>query len=96
MLTRLALLLLLGLASGCSSAGTSDSCIPLEAVGGLGGDGGGGRKPGSSSGESQPGTGGQEPDSLCCRVCSAGKACGDSCINRDLTCNQPIGCACNG
>lgn len=32
----------------------------------------------------------------CCRVCRTGKACGNSCINRSLTCRQPPGCACNG
>lgn len=32
----------------------------------------------------------------CCKVCSAGKACGDSCIAKDKSCNKPPGCACNG
>lgn len=32
----------------------------------------------------------------CCRVCSSGKACGNACINRNYTCHQPPGCACNG
>jgi len=32
----------------------------------------------------------------CCRVCTAGKACGDSCIAANLTCRQGAGCACNG
>lgn len=32
----------------------------------------------------------------CCRVCSKGKACGNSCINRSRTCHQPRGCACDG
>lgn len=32
----------------------------------------------------------------CCKVCKAGKACGNSCISRDKTCHQPPGCACNG
>lgn len=30
----------------------------------------------------------------CCRYCSKGKPCGDSCINRSYTCHQPPGCAC--
>lgn len=30
----------------------------------------------------------------CCRVCSAGKPCGNSCIARNKTCRQPAGCAC--
>ena len=32
----------------------------------------------------------------CCRVCKKGKACGNSCINRNYTCRQPRGCACDG
>lgn len=32
----------------------------------------------------------------CCRRCSKGKACGDSCINRNYTCHKPRGCACDG
>ncbi|TVP43326.1 MAG: hypothetical protein EA345_17190 [Halomonas sp.] len=32
----------------------------------------------------------------CCRTCTRGKACGNSCINRSYTCHQPKGCACNG
>jgi hypothetical protein len=36
------------------------------------------------------------PAQVCCKVCSAGKACGDSCISKDKTCNKPPGCACNG
>jgi hypothetical protein len=32
----------------------------------------------------------------CCRTCSKGKACGNACINRDYTCRQPRGCACDG
>ena len=31
----------------------------------------------------------------CCRMCTTGKACGDSCINVNFTCRQPPGCACN-
>jgi hypothetical protein len=31
----------------------------------------------------------------CCKRCSAGKACGDSCIARDKTCHKGKGCACN-
>lgn len=30
----------------------------------------------------------------CCRTCSTGKACGDSCISRTLTCHKSGGCAC--
>jgi hypothetical protein len=32
----------------------------------------------------------------CCRVCTTGKACGDSCISQSSTCNVGPGCACNG
>lgn len=32
----------------------------------------------------------------CCRTCREGKACGDSCISRDDTCNVGPGCACDG
>lgn len=32
----------------------------------------------------------------CCRICSTGKACGDSCISRSNTCHVGPGCACNG
>ena len=31
----------------------------------------------------------------CCRVCSSGKACGNSCISRASQCHQPPGCACD-
>ena len=36
------------------------------------------------------------PARRCCRICTRGKACGNSCIARNLTCRQPPGCACNG
>lgn len=32
----------------------------------------------------------------CCKICRAGKACGDSCIKRSYTCHKPPGCACDG
>lgn len=32
----------------------------------------------------------------CCKICKAGKACGDSCIARDKACKKEKGCACNG
>jgi competence protein ComEC len=31
----------------------------------------------------------------CCRVCTTGKACGNSCISRAYQCRQPPGCACD-
>lgn len=32
----------------------------------------------------------------CCKVCKAGKACGNTCISRDKACHTPPGCACDG
>jgi hypothetical protein len=32
----------------------------------------------------------------CCKVCSVGKACGNTCISRDNTCRVGQGCACDG
>ncbi len=37
-----------------------------------------------------------EPARSCCKMCTKGKACGDSCISRSYTCHKPPGCACNG
>ena len=31
----------------------------------------------------------------CCKTCSKGKACGDTCISRDKSCHVGRGCACN-
>ncbi len=36
------------------------------------------------------------PTTTCCKVCSTGKACGDSCISRSYTCHKAPGCACDG
>lgn len=36
------------------------------------------------------------PPPACCKVCSTGKACGDTCISRSNTCHVGPGCACNG
>ncbi|MDD5370442.1 MAG: hypothetical protein PHQ40_15270 [Anaerolineaceae bacterium] len=36
------------------------------------------------------------PVSPCCKVCTTGKACGNTCINKNYTCHKPPGCACNG
>lgn len=35
------------------------------------------------------------PADQCCRFCDDGKACGNSCINRRLSCHKGRGCACN-
>ncbi len=32
----------------------------------------------------------------CCKICTKGKACGDSCISRSYTCRKGPGCACDG
>jgi hypothetical protein len=32
----------------------------------------------------------------CCKICTTGKACGNTCINRNYNCSRPPGCACNG
>ena len=34
--------------------------------------------------------------SRCCRVCTQGKACGNTCISVNFQCRTPPGCACNG
>ena len=31
----------------------------------------------------------------CCKYCSKGKACGNTCISRSYTCHVGLGCACN-
>lgn len=36
------------------------------------------------------------PSRSCCRVCTTGKACGNSCIARWKTCRVGAGCACDG
>lgn len=33
---------------------------------------------------------------VCCKICTTGKACGNSCIAKWKTCHQPPGCACDG
>ncbi|MEZ4237966.1 MAG: hypothetical protein R3F59_17845 [Myxococcota bacterium] len=35
------------------------------------------------------------PTRSCCKTCSTGKACGNSCISRAYQCHQPPGCACD-
>jgi hypothetical protein len=32
----------------------------------------------------------------CCKTCTQGKACGNSCIAKYKDCHQPPGCACDG
>src|SRR6478735_7497132 len=35
------------------------------------------------------------PREQCCKVCSKGKACGDSCIRASYSCHKGSGCACD-
>jgi hypothetical protein len=35
------------------------------------------------------------PESACCKVCTSGEACGDSCIDSSSTCSTSGGCACD-
>ncbi len=44
----------------------------------------------------EPTTSWPERSSACCKVCSTGKACGDSCISRSKMCHKGAGCACDG
>ncbi len=44
----------------------------------------------------QPSTGIIQQREECCKICTVGKACGNSCISRDYQCHQPPGCACDG
>jgi hypothetical protein len=39
---------------------------------------------------------GKQSEPVCCRVCTQGKACGDSCIASELACQASPGCACDG
>lgn len=41
-----------------------------------------------------PKVGPASPARECCRHCSKGKPCGNSCIAVNRTCHQPQGCAC--
>jgi beta-lactamase superfamily II metal-dependent hydrolase len=37
----------------------------------------------------------ESPGNACCKICTIGKACGNSCISRTYVCRQPPGCACD-
>ena len=43
----------------------------------------------------EPPDGGGLQLAACCKVCSAGKACGNSCISRAKQCHKPPACACD-
>lgn len=32
---------------------------------------------------------------MCCKVCTTGEACGNSCISKSKTCHKGKGCACD-
>jgi len=40
--------------------------------------------------------GGGGDNSGCCKICTVGKACGDTCISASYTCHVGAGCACDG
>ena len=33
---------------------------------------------------------------MCCKICTIGKACGDTCISKEKECHVGPGCACDG
>jgi hypothetical protein len=35
-------------------------------------------------------------NAACCKICTTGKACGNSCISRNDICHVGPGCACDG
>ena len=39
---------------------------------------------------------GDQLASTCCKICTKGKACGNSCIQKSKTCHKGRGCACDG
>jgi hypothetical protein len=47
-------------------------------------------RPGARAVPVSPGTGAKK----CCKVCTVGKPCGDTCISKDYTCHVGPGCAC--
>lgn len=49
----------------------------------------------SGSAASLSACGGGGSGGNCCKVCDTGKACGDTCIAANQTCNSSGGCACN-
>lgn len=69
--------------------------LPIEALGATscGGGSGGSDVESVTSRPAAPAGGGQTR--TCCKVCSSGKACGNSCIARNLTCHKGAGCACD-
>src|SRR5262245_41248068 len=70
--------------AGCEGCESDDKRSSESA-----GQGGSGRHAEAGS-TSQP-----PPPQGCCRMCTTGKACGDTCIAKSLTCRAGVGCACN-
>ena len=60
------------------------------------GTGGGSSSAPGSYGAGNSSTSQTAAPSGCCRICVQGKACGDSCISAELTCQVGAGCACDG
>jgi hypothetical protein len=63
-------------------AGAAESARPAESV-----------RPAESTSDAEA-VAPAELRGTCCKVCSAGKPCGDGCIARDKACHKPPGCAC--
>jgi hypothetical protein len=53
------------------------------------------REPDGEGSERDEGWDGAGSGGACCKTCRRGKACGDSCIARSMTCRKGPGCACD-
>jgi hypothetical protein len=62
----------------------------------LGGSASGGIGCTTDTGGGDGGNGGNGNYGACCKICTIGQACGDTCISRDYNCHVGPGCACNG
>ena len=86
-MTRFCLLLLLGVslsASGHSGGTDSSGCHTNRKTGDYHCHNAKLKQPASIS-----------SSTTCCKICSKGKACGNTCIARSRTCYKTSGCACN-
>jgi hypothetical protein len=89
---RATFLLLAFALTACSTTPLDDELAGEDGSASTGGVAGGGGNGGQGGG----GAGGEGGlSSSCCKVCRAGKACGDSCISRESTCYVKVGCACD-
>ena len=50
---------------------------------------------GTRPGDATPRSDGCIPADKCCKICSKGKACGNTCIRRSYECHVGHGCACD-